>query len=222
MSSRQERKMVVESGSPLIHHSLNQRKLKSGREGEGRIFKRELSDDQNNEKCECFDNPNFMPLLERTELLEESNVAIPIRIGQLSLLVSSLINGQLRDNPDNFIDNNIDNEIYTFEWGTPNKKLIPKNEMILNMIKKMRNYRITPQVRKSLDTSADLFALSLGQITFNEDTHTTASVAVVGLDNISKFLADGIKGNYISVPFARTLVVTFGETIDRKLAKPRR
>ena len=222
MSSRTERKIVLESGSPLWRHSLNQQKLKISRDGEQRILK--LREERPNEEgsCDCHNNPDFLDFLNISETLDEKSIPIPERLGRISISITSHINRDLKAKPDDFIQKFKDGDFEDLPWGSPHKFLIPQAQMTLNVQKKFRGILQNFQNQRAISLFADTVAACLGQIKFDEDTHTTAAISVVSQENISKIVADAITYTNIDHQFARNLIVTFGETVNHELSRPGR
>ncbi len=220
--SRLERREVIDRDSPLAGHSLNQRKLKSSRQGEERMTTPTLDPTQTQSEGLVTppEDPLFTKLLAVAKKHDRAGSTIPIRLGEISLSITANINKLLKEDPVVFAQKYKDLEYADQPWGSPYKSLIPQTHMTTNLIRKNRGFRADIKVLRGFAIAAETFATSLGQIKFDESAQSTATSAQVAHDNICILLAKTLDATPDDEKTIRTLVVTFGETIGHELSKP--
>ena len=221
MAVKHERELVLESGSPLAKHSLNQAKIKLTLEGERRLgifpTRREsqlqqiLKSGQGNELFEL--------IFGKVQSFEEEGLPVPSRIGRLGLTVTSLVNRELKYDSEDFISEALKFRRLKFLAGSQFENLIPKNLMVNNYLLATNQIPPKPAMVKKAHKAAGVFAYNFGGIRFNEEPEMTVILTVVALQNISLYIAKEIQKKRLSVQHARRMVVVFGETSSRHLAK---
>jgi hypothetical protein len=212
MSSRLERKSIFESGSPLRKHSLNQKNLKHGRKGERRlgIVKSRTESKKESFIGELSKNELGAFLVLKAEQLEKSNFTIPKKIGQIAVTISQIINNNLKENPDDFSDPDVNFQRLKFLAGSQYKNLIPTQQMVLDYLRETNQLRSHPAIRQQTQNFADEYSQNLGGIVFNEGTDIIVGSMIIATSNISHYLTDQIKNKRFSIPHARKMIVVFG------------
>lgn len=222
MGSRLERREIIDRGSPLSGHSLNQKRLKYSRQGEERIVdpKRGFTQVKREDLVAPSENPLFAKLQALAKKQEQAGTSIPIRLGEISLAITANVNLLLRTNQPAFVEKYRDIRYVEEPWNERYTNLIPQSQMIANFFRKHRGFQKDPNVMRGVVLSADIFARSLGQIKFDDTTQVTVGSAMVAHDNICALLAMSLSQTPSDGKNLRSLVVTFGETICHELSKP--
>lgn len=221
MSSRLERKLVFESGSPLRRHSLNQKNLKHSRKGERRlgIVKSRAESKQESfiEQLSKDELGSF--LVSKVDELEKSNFSIPKKIGQIAVTISQIINNNLKENPDDFSDPDVNFQRLKFLAGSQYKKLFPTQQMVLDYLRETNQLRSHPAIRQQALNLANEYAQNLGGIVFNQGKDIIIGSMIIATSNISHYLQEQIKNKHVPLSQARKMLVVFGQTTKRHLTK---
>lgn len=227
MSSKIERirQELIDAGSPMAKHSMNQRMLKKTAEGEHRLgidkdhgqsrSKSELGEQKDGELFQIF----FKLALE----LDNKNEPVQMRIGQFALKISSILSGVLKEDPQEFLSQVADAQVIDFPSGSQFEKLVPVEKMASSFIRDT-GYPTIPESYQSARHHAHFFALNYGGILYSEGPEMTAIFAEVALTNIALYIANQINLGQVDVYHARRMITVFGETTNQHLGRwrPRR
>ncbi len=225
MGIKEERELVIKSGSPLRHHHLSQAAIKRSLEGERRLgifpSRSKRSNDVIEEQLSMMvqADPRLQYMRDVVQELDQNNQPIPLRMGKLSLIVSSFINQDLKTDPQNFIEEFSKAKKFKFLHGTPFENLFPINKMAANYLTKDGYMtKDTHQIQQTY-ASAKNFAQNLGGIIFNQGEQMTMLSTLIALNNLSIYFAKEIDKHTISVTQARKQIIAFGTTAANELAK---
>lgn len=223
MRTRAERETVIQSGSPLMHHSLNQQKIRRSLEGERKVEisrTRKASRDEFAELIESLrSNKDFERLILRANELEEEKQPIPKRIGVIALTITSIINGALKNRGEQFAENVKGLPRFEFTTSPPHQELIPVDLMVNNFLSDIRQIPQNPALRELVVSSARLFAENFGGVIFSEGPELTALSGLIATKNITRYLAKEIEENQLDVFVARKMLVSFGSTVNQQLVR---
>ena len=220
MSSKSERQraMVIGSGSPLAKHSMNQVKIKSSLEGERRLGIRE--ERTQSEFSQAFEDLRsdelFIHFCKAARRFDEEGSFIPERTGLFALGMSSIINARLKGDLRAFFEGLEGAVELTYDLGSPLEKLIPKMQMVANFIRRPE-IQFQPKDLYLTLKGAGVFAHNFGALNFGQGEEIAALHALMGINNISVYLASEINEQNLSVKQARQMVMVFGETTKRHL-----
>ena len=219
--AKELRKSVIESGSPLARHSLNQAKIKLALEGDKRLGFLPARAESQLEKIltGVRGNELFELILGKVESFDIRGLPVPARIGRLGLAITSLVNQELKYDPADFVTDASQFKRLKFLAGTPFENLIPKQLMVNGYLIDTGQIPPRPDVVKKVHEAAGVFAHNFGGVRFNEEPEVTVVLVVVAFQNISRYIAKEIQKKRLSARHARRMVVVFGETVDRHLAK---
>ena len=220
MSSRSERERLITIGSksPLAKHSMNQKMTKLSLEGERRLGIREQR--RPSEFSQTLDELRgdelFIFFCGEAASFERDNLPLPARIGLFSLGISSLINAKLREDPQAFVEEMAEGDLFTFDSGSPFERLMPREKMVANFIKKSKMPHKPENVYRAL-RGAGVFAHNFGALDFGQGEEIAAVYALMAVHNLATHLGSEIRDQNLSVKLARMMVVVFGETVNSHL-----
>ena len=221
MSSKSERErlIVIGSGSPLAKHSMNQGATKRSLQGERRlgIFPARVESQITKLLNELGSDEDFSDFFKRAQVFSEKGLVIPIRVGQLSLRVSSLVNQRLKEDIEGFVEHSQDFPHFKFLQGSQFDFLIPQQLMVLNYLRDTGQLPPHPKTIRYVQKSAKVFAYNYGGFNFTESEQLTALSAMIVFGNIARYIGREISKNRISELHARRMVMVFGETTNRHL-----
>jgi|SRR3989344_226986 len=220
MSSKSERErlIIIGSGSPLAKHSMNQGATKRSLEGERRLgITEERTQSEFSQAIEDLKSDElFMFFCNAAASYDREGLPVPARVGLFALGISSLINAKLKEDPQAFIEEVRGAQQFTYDSGSPLGRLIPEMKMVANFIRRPEIQFKREDLYLTLK-GAGVFVYNFGALNFGQGEEVAALHALMGINNISVYLASEINEQNLSVKHARLMTVAFGETTNRHL-----